>query len=82
MLLNYDKMIYQIIEAHLIISSRAAFEVSVYLVLQKESVPRGGLYGMPNTRSCGIISSGLSPHGGELLIEKDAEKLSVILFLQ
>ena len=37
---------------------------------------------MPVTRSCGIISPGLSPHGGELLIEKDAEKLSVILFLQ
>ena len=42
-----DIIIYQIIEAHLIMSSEAEKTVSVYRAAQKGSVPRGGLYGMP-----------------------------------
>ncbi len=62
-------------------SSAAVREVSVYRAARKESVPRGGLYGMPISRFCGIISSELSLLGGELLI-KIAENLSVISILQ
>jgi hypothetical protein len=42
-----DIMFYKIIEVHLIMSNEAAFTVSVYRAEWKESVPRGGLYGMP-----------------------------------
>jgi hypothetical protein len=42
-----DIIVYQIIEAHLIMSSEAVFAVSVYRAARKESVPRSGLYGMP-----------------------------------
>ena len=40
-------MIYKIIEVHLIMSSEAVYAVSVCRAARKESVPRGGLYGIP-----------------------------------